>query len=169
MGQSANDASFTIELQNDVNMVWSGPLYVGSPMQGSAENKFIFDTAGPFTAITLKDCSTCAVQHYNPQDSSTMTLGAGNWNITASVIPPNYLLNGTTVSDKVCLDSSQDKTCLSDFGFFSISAFSDMEGDLSAPKYAGSLSLATYNSQNGPSFVAQLKAAGKISEAIVSF
>ena len=135
-------------------MFWSVPLQFGTPMQGSADSKFIINTGAMFTSVTQNTCKTCKEKYYDETASTTKVDGSGAWNIKSILLPPSLLLDGATVSDNMCINATEANTCVENFGFFQTSSFDDLDDNYSTlPEYAGSLGMAPANSQNGPAYV----------------
>ena len=69
LAYKANVAAHTYfleELVNDKNLIWSGPLQFGTPMQGNQQSNFVYNTAEAFTTVTQSSCSTCDNQSTSP-------------------------------------------------------------------------------------------------------
>ena len=48
-----------INLKNTENTVYTGPILFGTPIAGSTDSEFIFDTGSGWLAVTSKQCSSC--------------------------------------------------------------------------------------------------------------
>jgi hypothetical protein len=58
-------------LANFENLVYAGPMYAGTPTQGSGKGKFVYDTGSGYFVISGNDCTTCNSKYYRPATSST--------------------------------------------------------------------------------------------------
>jgi len=60
-----------ITLENGNNVVYVGPVEIGTPMQGSGKSAFVYDSGSGYLTVNGAECATCEDQYYNPSDSST--------------------------------------------------------------------------------------------------
>ena len=63
--------SIIVDLKNTNNNSYAGPLFFGTPLQGSSSGKFIYDTGSVWLTVTSKDCKYCITKYYNETASST--------------------------------------------------------------------------------------------------
>ena len=54
-----------IPLANANNLAYTGPVFLGTPLQGSATSEFVYDTGSGFLTVNSKDCSTCTSKYYD--------------------------------------------------------------------------------------------------------
>ena len=57
--------SIIVDLKNTNNNSYAGPLFFGTPLQGSKSGKFIYDTGSGWLTVTSKDCKFCITKYYN--------------------------------------------------------------------------------------------------------
>ena len=98
-------------------MVYTGPVYFGTPLQTSAsQSSFIYDTGSGWLVTTSSECSGCTTKYYDPSKSSSVKTVSSE---TQSIVYGSLSLEGYVDSDTVCL-SKDDTTCASDFQFIVI-------------------------------------------------
>lgn len=61
----------TIDLVNSNNLSYTGPVLIGTPLQGSATSEFVYDSGSGYLTVNTAGCSNCATSYYNPSLSST--------------------------------------------------------------------------------------------------
>jgi hypothetical protein len=49
--QSKSEDDRTIDLLNSSNLAYSGPVFLGTPLQGNPDSKFIYDTGSGFLTV----------------------------------------------------------------------------------------------------------------------
>ena len=110
---SSND--FTIDIDNNSNLAYLGPVYVGTPLQGSALSLFIYDTGSGYLTIPENTCTSCSPYFkYNPNTSSTYS--ATSSYSTTKLSYGSATLYGSMVTDNVCLaNSTESSTCVNQF------------------------------------------------------
>ena len=152
-----------INLTNNMNMAYAGPVYFGTPLQvdGITERAFIYDTGSGWLTVTASSCSSCAAG-YKMYDSSTSSTSKQVPSDTTELDYGSATLLGSTYSDRVCL-SQDDGSCLNDFEFFVIDSETGLSG------LDGILGLSPDYKSNGPSFMKALKSQSIIDNEIVTF
>ena len=61
-----------IDLTNNVNLSYVGPVYFGTPLQMSSDSEFVYDTGSGYLTTTSTECSLCLFsKYYDPSASST--------------------------------------------------------------------------------------------------
>jgi hypothetical protein len=65
--------SQAIDLSPLGNIAYSGPVYIGTPEQGTSSSKFIYDSGSGYLLVTSNNCASCTTQFYNQTASSTAT------------------------------------------------------------------------------------------------
>ena len=69
-------APISVNLDNGSNLAYSGPVFVGTPMQGlSTASDFIYDTGSGFLTVASTTCDTCDPKYYNPDISTSYKPG----------------------------------------------------------------------------------------------
>lgn len=58
-------------LRNKDNLLYTGALYFGNPVQGNSFGNFLFDLNTKVTSVTSTSCPTCESHYYNETYSST--------------------------------------------------------------------------------------------------
>jgi hypothetical protein len=48
-----------VTLENGNNVVYVGPVEIGTPMQGSGKSAFVYDSGSGFLTVNGADCKTC--------------------------------------------------------------------------------------------------------------
>ena len=61
----------SIDMINNMNLAYTGPVYFGTPVQPQDDSEFVYDTGSGYLTTTATSCSTCGSQYYNPEASST--------------------------------------------------------------------------------------------------
>ena len=59
------------QLQNSLNSAYLGPVFLGTPYQGSLYSKFFFDTSSTYTTVTSTSCSNCNTTFFNANASNS--------------------------------------------------------------------------------------------------
>lgn len=49
----------TIDLTNSNNLAYTGPVFLGTPLQGSNSSDFIYDTGSGYLTVKSTDCADC--------------------------------------------------------------------------------------------------------------
>ena len=60
-----------IILKNLQNTCYTGPILFGTPLAGSTDSEFVFDTGSAWLAVTSEECSGCSKKYYDAEASST--------------------------------------------------------------------------------------------------
>ena len=60
-----------IILKNLQNTGYTGPILFGTPLAGSTDSEFVFDTGSAWLAVTSEECSDCNKKYYDAEASST--------------------------------------------------------------------------------------------------
>lgn len=62
---------------NSYDTSYTGPVYLGSPLQGdSATNSdFVYDSGSGFLTVTGNGCTSCSSNLYNPANSTSSKIG----------------------------------------------------------------------------------------------
>ena len=99
-------------------MAYTGPVFLGTPLQGSYDSNFIYDTGSGYLITTSKNCTFCNTQYYD-QEAST---SAAQTNDTAvNLVYGSADVTGYLVEDVVCLDDSEKQDlCVADFAFLAV-------------------------------------------------
>lgn len=106
-----------IDLTNGNNLQYVGPVFFGTPLQGSASDYYVYDTGSGFLTVTATGCTNCSSVAYNSGLSSTYA------NSTYSQSTLSYGsadLTGYMGNDDVCLVSGDPTSCVNGFDFFMI-------------------------------------------------
>lgn len=61
----------TLNLTNNNNLQYVGPVFIGTPLQGSADSMFVYDTGSGYLTVSTAGCTSCSSIYYNPSLSST--------------------------------------------------------------------------------------------------
>lgn len=92
---------------------------VGTPLQGSNDDNFIYDTGSGYLTVPTNHCFTCeAGFSYDSSKSSTFSDSNGGYAIT-SLTYGSAALRGSVGTDTVCLGNNTN-SCVSEFSFFMI-------------------------------------------------
>ena len=111
-GQAYNET-----LKNREDVSYTGTVFFGTPLQGSATDEYIYDTGSGYLTVAGTDCSNCHHKIYNPYASSTYEPST---NQVDQLDYGSCTLEGTMVIDSACLSDTDSATCVSDFNFFMI-------------------------------------------------
>lgn len=113
----AAQSNIRTNVTNFNNTAYYGPMYFGTPKQGSKSSLFYYDTSSTYTTVTSANCSTCNTTYYNSNLSSTyVDLSEGNVQ-SLSYINPSVALTGAMAADTACIVST---LCATEFEFFVI-------------------------------------------------
>ncbi len=63
--------SSSIDLNEVNNVVYSGPIFIGTPLQGSNSSSFLYDSGSGYLVVTDTTCTSCSTKYYNPLYSTT--------------------------------------------------------------------------------------------------
>jgi len=148
----------SIELANNLNLAYVGPVLFGTPLQPESAQGYVYDTGSGYLTTTSTNCQTCSSNAYNPAASTT----AGGSELTTKQLDyGSASLKGYLGSDQVCLASEM---CVNNFQFFVITWQSGLSG------YDGILGLSPPDeAQNGPSYTKALYSQGIIDKEEVTF
>ena len=58
-----------VDLANELNLAYTGPVFFGTPLQGTIDSEFVYDTGSGYLATTSSDCFGCDSQYYNVESS----------------------------------------------------------------------------------------------------
>jgi hypothetical protein len=61
----------SLDLANGNNLSYTGPVLIGTPLQGLPTSEFVYDTGSGYLTVTASGCSNCSSIYYNPALSST--------------------------------------------------------------------------------------------------
>ncbi len=53
------------------NIAYSGPVYIGTPQQGTSSSKFIYDSGSGYLLVSSSNCSSCTTKFYDQNASTT--------------------------------------------------------------------------------------------------
>jgi hypothetical protein len=53
------------------NIQYTGPAFLGTPLQGSNSSDFVYDTGSGYLTVTSTGCADCSTKYYNQSASST--------------------------------------------------------------------------------------------------
>lgn len=67
-----NSDMYTVDLDNFINLMYTGPAFFGTPSQGDSNSLFYYDTSSTYTIVTA-NCSNCSEVYYNSENSTTAT------------------------------------------------------------------------------------------------
>ena len=134
-----------IDLVNQLNLAYTGPVFFGTPLQGNQDADFVYDTGSGYLTVTSTACDVCDSQYFSPGISeSGRALG----------LKPKVLrygsatLAGVMVADRVCLSDEEPlDVCADDFEFLVMTKSKGLNGN------DGILGLSPINKANGPSFM----------------
>ena len=146
-----------IELNNNVNLAYTGPIYFGTPLQEGQNPEFVYDTGSGYLTTTSTSCYDCNSQYYDPTSSETARVVSSS---TKKLEYGSASLTGYMGSDEVCLNNN---TCVSDFEFFVITSQSGLNGN------DGILGMSPSDKANGPSYIKALKDQGVIDKSTATF
>ena len=62
---------FTISLENHANLAYVGPIFVGTPLQGSNLTSYIYDTGSGYLTVPSASCVTCSPSFKYSTSAST--------------------------------------------------------------------------------------------------
>ena len=107
-----------IDLNNFLNLQYTGPVFLGTPLEGSANSEFMYDTGSGTLTATSENCIIgCTTHYYDPSKSST----ANMTNISAELGYGSANLTGQYVRDRACLSDDMDlNLCVDNFTLFEI-------------------------------------------------
>lgn len=147
-------ADFTIDMVNNGDLSYTGPVFVGTPLQGSNSTNYVYDTGSGYLTIPSSSCTNCDQSFlYDSAASSTYESGSSDYT-TNNLSYGSATLYGGMATDTVCLsDTTQgtEDSCVTDFSFFMISSETGLNG------IQGILGLSPAASGNGPSYAKALK------------
>ena len=148
------------------NYVFSGPLYLGTPLQGSASQPYIYSTTSSATSIISSTTSGALVSGgYDPANSST----ANNTGVSATESNYFYTGSGTYYTDQACWALNNAAACTnSTFQFDVLSTVSNNNGDSSTDGTYGILGLG-YDNSTTTSFIQNLFAQNPTTAKTLSF
>ena len=116
----------SIELVNNLNLAYSGPVYFGTPLQtNQATSDYIYDTGSGYLTTTSSACSNCHTQYYDPSTSTSARVKSSK---SKTLDYGSASLVGYLGTDEVCLDTSSEM-CVSGFEFFVITSATGLNGN----------------------------------------
>lgn len=137
-------------MSNELNEVYVAPIWIGSPLQGESNGRFVFDTTSGMLAVASTGCTNCVYTYFNSTASSSYSASADTTvttNIVQGIANIPMTLTGSLGNDKVCISNDDDESCVSDFDFFLITSQEGLN------ELDGVLGLAPPTAANGPSFM----------------
>ena len=105
----------SIDLLNTGNIAYTGPVFLGDPLQGTNSSQFLYDSGSGFLLVTDSECETCNTQYFNSSASASSSVS----NLT-EIGYGNLNLEGKMLQDTVCLSDFGEDTCASEMSFFSV-------------------------------------------------
>ena len=160
---AGGDLESQIDLSPTGTVAYTGPVFLGTPLQGNASSTFLYDSGSQYLLVTGSNCTTCGSQYYNP-NLSTTTRPSTEYTLH-SMFYGNASFGGYMLEDDVCLsDFEAGSTCAKSFPLFVIDRQTNMNDEID-----GVLGLGPKGSGNGPSFVSYLSEQGVIAQPVVSF
>ena len=111
-------AGWKTDFSDSENVLYTAPIYVGTPLQGSASNEYIFDTTFRFVAIPSSSCTTCSDAIYNEADSTSAVDGGA----AVSTAYDFGIISGTSVLDTVCLSLTETTSCADSLDFIDMTS-----------------------------------------------
>lgn len=106
-------------MMNADNLAYTGPVLLGTPLQGSETSEFVYDTGSGFLTVNSSQCGSCTSRYYNRGLSSTRR-DNGSGYTKSSLSYGSAELKGMMATDRVCLDKDFEETCVDNFGFFMV-------------------------------------------------
>ena len=149
-----------IDIDNLINLHYTGPLKFGTPLQGNDQAKFFYDTSTGTTITTSKKCGSGCVSQYYDSSKSTTSQAVGNRTSIYNMQVEN--VTGTYIKDRVCIS---ENLCVNDWTFFEIEKtqkFLEVDGILG-------FSPINKTSVHDTSFVKALYDAGEIPDMVATF
>lgn len=128
---------------NSENVSYTGNVFIGTPLQGNSNTKFIFDSGSGYLDVMSDSCKSCKTAFYNSTASSTYS---NSTNPTTSISYGSGSVEGYMGVDNVCLSDSISYTCAQQFNFFLVTNQTGLN------QQDGILGLGPPFSDNGPSF-----------------
>ena len=148
--KAGSDLQSKIELSPTGTVAYTGPVFLGTPLQGNATSTFLYDSGSQYLLVTGSNCTTCASQDYDPILSTTIKPSTEY--TLHSMFYGDASFGGYMLEDNVCLsDSEAGSTCATAFPLFVIDRQTNMNDEID-----GVLGLGPKGSGNGPSFVSYL-------------
>lgn len=117
---------------------------MGTPLQGTQEDLYVYDTGSGYLTVSASDCVNCYDHIYDAANSSTSS-NCTTWAADA-LYYGSTTLYGNMVNDTACITNEGRRTCVSDFCFFSINEEYGLNND------AGIFGFGPPYPANGPSF-----------------
>ena len=105
-----------IDLNDIMNMMYTGPLYLGTPLQVPETSKFDYDTGSPDMLVSSTLCNVgCPNQYYNSTSSTSAQVSTDDPTTLVQYGDGSYLI-GVEGTDIVCMTDS-NKFCAPNFKF----------------------------------------------------
>lgn len=70
-------SSSTIDLTSVGEIAYTGPLFIGTPLQGTNSSSFLYDSGSSYLMVTNTNCTNCSSQYYDPANSQTIDTNTG--------------------------------------------------------------------------------------------
>ena len=118
-----------ILITNSNNVLYTGPLYFGTPKQGNSSSKFMFDTSSITSAVTTTECTNCANQYFDPSLSSSFKLTSSEEKVLDYSFGKKSL-TGYMGQDLVCLLDNKQDTCANLLEFCLITSQTNLNVDI---------------------------------------
>lgn len=73
MTSSSDSEGTGIDLNDNSNLAYTGPVYFGTPYQEPSTSTFVYDSGSGYLTVTGYNCTDCSngYKYYNPNESST--------------------------------------------------------------------------------------------------
>lgn len=115
-----SSGSFELNLTNNADLAYVGPIFLGTPLQGSNLTAYIYDTGSGYLTIPASSCLTCNLTFLYVKAASSTSQSYTAYT-TTKLSYGSAQLYGSMTADTVCLSNYEDsQTCVTDFGFFLI-------------------------------------------------
>lgn len=112
-----------IELTNVYNTMYHAPVYVGSDNQ---KLSVVYDTGSDWLVLEDSECESCFGQNFNTTTSSSFNQLS---DIVEDRLYGSAALQGTRVTDKVCLNADNEE-CVPIFEWFLIESQTGLPSDI---------------------------------------
>ena len=138
-----------IDLSVFHNYMYTGPLFFGTPIQGSTDSQYIYSTKNSLTSVISSTLTPHQANSYDPASSTTSV----NTNVTQDTTNYFYDASGTMYTDVACWVRTDSNTCTSDNFLFDVldTITSEQSSEGTYGTY-GTLGLG-YSTNNTQSFV----------------
>ena len=116
-GQSLATVSFKIDQANVYNLRYSGPLYLGTPLQNIPN--IVWDTGSRDLLVESTNCPECQNLVFKNEDSTSFRYDSVNVALAGVEYADGTALKGKWSYDSACL-ANDAASCASDFHFITI-------------------------------------------------